>query len=39
MDLVNELLTFEEIAAHLGEVLEAEVKVKYWTAEETLGDR
>ncbi|KAJ7837266.1 hypothetical protein B0H14DRAFT_3460325 [Mycena olivaceomarginata] len=39
LDLVNELLTFEEIAAHLGEVLEAEVKVKYRTAEETAESR
>jgi hypothetical protein len=37
LDLVNELLTFEEIAAHLGEVLEA--KVKYGTAEETAESR
>ncbi|KAJ7867711.1 hypothetical protein B0H14DRAFT_3861686 [Mycena olivaceomarginata] len=39
LDLVNELLTFEEIAAHLGKVLEAEVKVKYRTAEETAESR
>jgi uncharacterized protein YbjT (DUF2867 family) len=39
LDLVNELLTFEEIAAHLGEALGAEVKVKYRTAEETAEAR
>ncbi|KAJ7822266.1 NAD dependent epimerase/dehydratase [Mycena olivaceomarginata] len=39
LDLVNELLTFEEIAAHLGEALGAEVKVKYRTPEETAEAR
>ncbi|KAJ7314932.1 NAD dependent epimerase/dehydratase [Mycena albidolilacea] len=39
LDLLNELLTFEEIAAHLGEALGAEVEVKYRTAEDTAEAR
>ncbi|KAJ7485570.1 hypothetical protein FB451DRAFT_1230318 [Mycena latifolia] len=39
LDLVNERLTFEEIAANLSEAVGAEVKVKYRTEEETAEAR
>ncbi|KAF7344431.1 NmrA domain-containing protein [Mycena sanguinolenta] len=39
LELVNEHLTFEEVAAHLSEAVGAEVKVKYRTAEETAAIR
>ncbi|KAJ6495392.1 NAD dependent epimerase/dehydratase [Mycena sanguinolenta] len=39
LELVNEHLTFEEIAALLSEAVGAEIKVKYRTAEETAEMR
>ncbi|KAJ7078075.1 NAD dependent epimerase/dehydratase [Mycena epipterygia] len=39
IELANERLTFDEIAAHLSEAVGAEVKVKYRTEEETAEAR
>ncbi|KAF8144007.1 NAD dependent epimerase/dehydratase [Mycena galopus ATCC 62051] len=39
IELANESLTIEEVAAHLTEAVGAEVKVKYRTAEETAEAR